>query len=154
MCGGLGHFAKCCKSSKSNKSKFNKQSSYKQVHRTHQVQAIKNNANETDAINISNKMINESYSVFQVLKNESACPRITIDILGTNIEVGIDTQSSINALSKETFAKMIIKPDLLKDNSIVYSFDGKQPLKSIGKFKAIVWANNKSCDAEFIVFQV
>ena len=75
------------------------------------MQAIKNNANETDAINISNKMINESYSVFQVLNNESACPRITIDILGTNIEVGIDTQSSINALSKETFDKMIIKPD-------------------------------------------
>ena len=41
----------------------------------------------------------------------------------------------------------------MKDNTIVHSFDGKQPLKSIGMFKAIVWANNKSCDAVFIVFQ-
>jgi hypothetical protein len=48
---------------------------------------------------------------------------------------------------------MIIKPDLLKDDPVVYSFDGKQPLKSIEKFKAIVGANNKSCDAEFLVFQ-
>ena len=154
LCGGLGHFAKCCNSSKSNKSKYNNnQSGDKKVHHTHQVKAFKNDLNETDAINNSNKMINQSYNVFQVSSNESACPRIMVDILGSYIEVGIDTQSSINAISKETFDKMIIKPDLLKDDSIVYSFDGTQPLISIGKFKAIVWANNKSCDAEFIVFQ-
>jgi len=98
-------------------------------------------------------VMNESYNVYQVSKDDSACPRIIVDILGSQIEVGIDTQSSINAISKETFEKMIIKPDLLKDDSIVYSFDGKQPLKSIGKFKAIAGANNKSCDAEFLVFQ-
>jgi hypothetical protein len=77
--------------------------------------------------------MNESYNVYQVSKDDSACPRIIVDILGSQIEVGIDTQSSINAISKETFEKMIIKPDLLKDDPVVYSFDGKQPLKSIEK---------------------
>ncbi len=51
----------------------------------------------------------------------------------TRLNQGIDTQSSMNAIFKETFEKMIIKRDLLKDDPVVYSFDGKQPLKSIGK---------------------
>ena len=51
-------------------------------------------------------VMNESYNVYQVSKDDSACPRIIVDILGSQIEVGIDTQSSINAISKETFEKM------------------------------------------------
>ena len=153
LCGKLDHFAKYCKSSKTNNSKTYNQNRDKQAQRTHQVQIANNKQKETESVTNNNMVMNESYNVYQVSKDDSACPRIIVDILGSQIEVGIDTQSSINAISKETFEKMIIKPDLLKDDSVVYSFDGKQPLKSIGKFKAIVGANNKSCDAEFLVFQ-
>lgn len=44
------------------------------------------------------------------------CPRIVFDILGSSIEAGIDTQASINALKRETYLKMIRRPDLVQDN--------------------------------------
>jgi hypothetical protein len=112
------------------------------VQHTHQVQLFNNESKKSENVTSSNMGINRFYNVYQV--------SITIDILGSQIEVGIDTQSPINFVIKETFEKMIIKPDLLKNDSIVCSFDGKQPLKSIGFVKA----NNKSCDCEFIFFKV
>ena len=72
------------------------------------------------------------------------CPRIVFDILGSSIEAGIDTQASINALKRETYLKMIRRPDLVQDNSIVFSFDGEKPLKSLGKFKAEIRVNDRS----------
>jgi hypothetical protein len=79
--------------------------------------------------NDDSKVIPESYNIFSISNKDTDCPRITVDILGSYIEVGIDTQASINAISKETFDKMVIKPDLNRVDTIVYSFDGKKPLK-------------------------
>ena len=48
--------------------------------------------------------------------------------------MGVDTQASINAIRRQTFEKMVIKPKLMEDETVVFSFDGNKPLKSIGKF--------------------
>jgi hypothetical protein len=98
------------------------------------------------------KLESDAYNIFAVTKGDISCPRI--NILGSCIEVGIDTQASINALSKETYEKMAIKPELNKDDSVVYSFDGNKPLKSLGKFTTTVRANNMSlsllCLTEYV----
>ena len=149
-CGKIGHFEKFCYG----KNKATKTKNFTHGKRMFQLDNDKtcNKDKPTEHKNEDITQIQESYSIFSISNNNIACPRIKVNILGSTIEVGIDTQASINAITKETFNQMSIKPNLLKDNSIVYSFDGKQPLKSIGKFNTLVYANDKSIDAEFIVF--
>ena len=65
--------------------------------------------------------LSDKYSLFAVKNSKCACPRIEIELLGSKIEVGIDTQASINAISSKTFNSMGIKPDLIEDKSIVFS---------------------------------
>ena len=95
----------------------------------------------------------DSYSCFAVNSCNFERPRIMVDILGSDISMGVDTQASINALSLETFNKMAIKPALLQGDSLVYSFDGKKPIKSFGKFKSEIIVKNKSAIADFHVFE-
>ncbi|RNA04235.1 Retrovirus-related Pol poly from transposon [Brachionus plicatilis] len=94
----------------------------------------------------------DGFSIFTIKGDKQNCPRIQINVLGSSIDVGVDTQASVNANSKKTFDKMGIRPDLDKDDTVVYSFDGYEPLRSIGKFRALVFANKRSVEAEFTVF--
>ena len=156
-CGKLGHFAKCCKGGVDNKPKFTKHKFDNTAKRSYQIQTIKSsNADENINMKVNDENVteirSESYNLFSISNGDLACPRIMIDILGSTIEAGIDTQASINAISKQTFDKMTIKPELKFDNTIVYSFDGKKPMKSLGKFISIVKANRKAVKAEFLVF--
>ena len=67
--------------------------------------------------------------------------------------MGPDTQSSINAISAETYNKLQPKPILEPNNSLVYSYDSDKPMKSIGKFDTIINGNNRSIKAEIMVFE-
>ena len=64
-----------------------------------------------------------------------------------------DTQSSINAITIETFNSLQPKPILVKNNSSFYSYDGNEPMVSIGKFETKLTANNRSIVTEIIVFE-
>ena len=146
-CGSCGQiFAKLCKNKKSRAFKPSDNNAEKAN------QVYRKEANNAKLKHGVEKQFSDSYNLFSVSKSSVPCPRIEVNILGSNIEVGIDTQASINALSKETFENMAIKPELTYDDSLVYSFDGKKPLKTLGKFKETVYANNMSVKAEFIVF--
>jgi hypothetical protein len=139
-CGQKGHFAKCCRKGKSSHS--NGKTS--KVGKAYQLKG-----KEPDDKSESDRIGEEPYdfSIFAVSGNEkSKCPRVTFNILGSNVEAGIDTQASINALKKDTYLSMVHKPELVKDDSLVFSFDGSKPLKSIGKFKARIRVNNRSTD--------
>jgi hypothetical protein len=67
--------------------------------------------------------------------------------------MGPDTQSSINAITIETFNSLQPKPILLKNNSLCYSYDGNEPMVSIGKFETKLTANNRSIVTEIMVFE-
>ena len=95
----------------------------------------------------------EMFSLFAANSKHANCPRITVTITCTSIEMGVDTQASINALTVDTYERMAIKPELMEDKSMVFSFDGVKPLKSRGKFKVQINANGKTVPAEFIVFK-
>jgi len=71
----------------------------------------------------------EIYSCFatNTIISHSSCPRIIAYILGTELEMRIDTQASINAISVEQFGKMDVKPILRPYDVPTLSFNGKSP---------------------------
>jgi hypothetical protein len=81
------------------------------------------------------------------------CPRVDVWIGNNKINMGPDTQSSINAISIGTFDQLNPKPKLEANESIVYSYDSKKPMKSIGKFEIQISVNNKSITAIIMVFE-
>ncbi|RNA09707.1 RNA-directed DNA polymerase [Brachionus plicatilis] len=95
---------------------------------------------------------NNKEEIKDVKSGGGKCPRIKISVLGSSFDVGVDTQASVNALSRKTYEKMAIGPDQETNDTLVYSFDGNVPLKSMGKFKKLIFANKRSVEAEFIVF--
>ena len=141
VCGVKDHFSSCCK--KKNKP----DRSIKQPNKYHRTNQLNNNEMDT------NQTIDEeeTYGIFAV-NGSNKCPRITVNILGSSINMGVDTQASINAIRRQTFEKMVIKPKLMEDETVVFSFDGNKPLKSIGKFQAKAFLHGKQSEAEFIVF--
>jgi hypothetical protein len=80
LCGKLDHFAKNCKSRKTYNSKTYNQRRDKQAQRTHQVQIVNNKQKKTESVKNNNMVMNESCDVYQVSKDDSACPRIIVDI--------------------------------------------------------------------------
>lgn len=133
MCGIKGHFA-----SKRNET------------RPHKAYQVSSKEKEAESDNAAKPKVEDS--IFAIDQANRSCPRVKINVLGSTIEVGVDTQASINAFRKEAYDKIFIKPKLEEDKSIVFSFDGDTPLKSVGKFKTKISANNHACEAEFIVF--
>jgi hypothetical protein len=81
------------------------------------------------------------------------CPHIWVDMNGGKVNLGVDTQASINAMSKETFDRLVNKPKLSPCPIAAYSFDGKTPIKAVGSFKSAVKANGRSVTCEFVVFK-
>ena len=67
--------------------------------------------------------------------------------------MGQDTQSSVNAISIETYNQLNPKPKLVANESLVYSYDSKRPMKSVGKFEAHITTNNRSITTTIMVFQ-
>ena len=76
-------------------------------------------------------------------------PRITVRILGSEFDMGVDTQASVNAISAQAYRSMAIKPDLIPSDALIYAYDGKRPMALLGKFKAIVNANDRRVEADF-----
>ena len=81
------------------------------------------------------------------------CPRVVVEILGSAIEMGIDTQASVNAMSEQAYERMAIEPRLRPCDIKAYSFDGKTPIIAVGAFKAAVNANKRSVAFDFFVFK-
>ena len=138
QCGKLNHFSKCCKSKKSNSFK-----------KAHQIIVETEKLVEEDETEIDDTI----YSVYALKTNKVDCPRIKVTILDTIIEMGVDTQASINAISSETYLKMMNRPKLQSSTTKVFSFDGTKPMESLGKFSATIHANAQSIITEFIVLK-
>ncbi|RMZ95088.1 hypothetical protein BpHYR1_025229, partial [Brachionus plicatilis] len=69
------------------------------------------------------------------------------------VNLGVDTQASINAMSRETFESLPNKPKLSPCQLAAYSFDGKSPIQSIGSFRTTIKANGRSAVCDFVVFE-
>ena len=76
----------------------------------------------------------DNYYLFAVQSEDtserSEMPRIAVDVLGTSMDMGIDTQASLNAISKEQYEAMANKPTLRQWQSFAFSYDGTTPMKA------------------------
>ena len=65
------------------------------------------------------------------------------------IEIGVDTQAPINAISSETYSRMVMRPKLHLKNFLVFSYECSKPLKSFGAFTSRIIYKEKLVNAEF-----
>ena len=156
-CGRLNHFTKCCRSKSSNdRNPYQKpkQADHQKVHHVQKEsdkdETYENQPESAQALTTEY----ESYNVYSISSQKLfKCPRLEVIIGNQTINMGPDTQSSINAISVETYNKLEPKPELKPNNSLVYSYGSNKPIKSIGLFQTRVTANNRSIDAEIMVFE-
>jgi hypothetical protein len=162
-CGRLNHFTKCCRSKPQNNSNSSRP---KQFHKTNYITPNKDDSSDDENQNnqqahmlqiVKNDEIQpeaekEVYNAFAITNRANMkCPRVDAWIGNKKINMGPDTQSSINAIRIETFNKLNPRPKLEINESIVYSYDSKKPMKSIGKFKTQISVNDKSITATIII---
>jgi hypothetical protein len=121
-CGRLNHFTKCCRSKPQNTSYSNKPKHFHKANfittnnedssgdekqrdqQTHMLQIEKDSPNKFESAQ-------EMYNAYAITnKKNMKCPRVDVWIGNNNINMGSDTQLSINAISIETFNQLNPKP--------------------------------------------
>lgn len=129
------------------------QDNYNDKYNHHQVsQVVNNNNNSLMRGETTSSNNNSGYTAFSINDRSLSCPRIDIQIGNNYVNVGIDTQATINVMSYKTYMNLKDKPALMFDNSITYGIDSPKPIPSKGKFKAIIYANNRQHETEIFVF--
>jgi hypothetical protein len=79
-----------------------------------------------------------NFSAFQVTKDKMSLPRVCAKVAGYSVDMGVDAQSSVNCISGKTFETWTNKPKLKAEDSVTFSYDGKTPMRSRGRFEAVV----------------
>ena len=142
-CGKANHFRRVCRSKSRRDSRS---SSSSEQHQLNQV-----------SIQAKPDFENEFYSVFAIKSGErssdNGCPRVLVNIGGTKVDLGIDTQASVNAISSQAYDKLAVKPKLSPYQSTVFSLDGKVPMKTRGSFNVSINANGRRAQCQLIVFE-
>ena len=149
-CGGANHFSKVCRKAKSETSK--------KKGRIHQMGERRESDSDTSDLGGQGESV---YSVFAletlsaigdtVLKEK--CPRVKVRCLDSVIDMGVDSQASVNALMFETYTSLLNRPILTHDISLTFSIDGITPIPNMGKFTTFIEVNGVRKSAEFKVFK-
>nr|XP_006823364.1 PREDICTED: uncharacterized protein LOC102803828 [Saccoglossus kowalevskii] len=132
-CGKLNHYAKCCRS----KGKL------KQSEKAENVKAV----HQCDYTCSSD----DDYC-FTVTQYSNSQPRITLYIEQTPIASLIDTGSTVNLMSLETYKHLKNQPKLhMQSTSNVYAYCSSEPLNIVGTFHAKLQYKDHNTVAEFLV---
>ena len=100
------------------------------------------------------ELVKEVYNAYAITNEKNMkCPREDVWIGNNKINMGPDSQSSINAINIETFNQLNPKPKLEANESLVYSCECKKPMKSFGKFEAQISVNDRSITTTIMVFE-
>ena len=121
-CGKKGHFQKICKT-KNNKPPLSR-------HRHQRVNQINNTPAEENESN------EEDYEDIYVFKTGENNQTHIITINNTDINILIDSGSSINILYEPAYNQLDPKPVLTPSKTNIYPYQANQPLTLKGKFEA------------------
>ncbi|CAC5363752.1 unnamed protein product [Mytilus coruscus] len=78
-------------------------------------------------------------------------PRICVKINESNINVLIDTGSSINVIDEDTYNRMKRKPKLIATKTKVFAYGSHQNLDFVGKFDTVIETRDKLTNATVYV---
>ena len=165
-CERFNHFTKCC--TNQNHQQKNYQHKRNSFHKTHHLSTENNNTSTKRESSEAEKATDNSdieksfakglntdiYNVYSAqTRNHVKCPRVEVLIGDQKINMGPDTQSSINAISLEIYNQLQPRPKLQPNHSLVYAYDSKKPMKSIGQFETKITANHRSIVTIIMVFE-
>ena len=127
-CGIVGHFAKYCKTKAPKKSE------------NHQVKA--------NEITTESSSDDEAF-VFKIGSKERPVYPVNID--GTQINMLIDSGSTLNIIDEASLQKLKKEPKLEDSKAKIFTYFGKEPLKLKGTFIAQIEAFGKETQAKFYI---
>ncbi|KAK9754386.1 Reverse transcriptase (RNA-dependent DNA polymerase) [Popillia japonica] len=140
-CNRTGHFAKVCLSKAAETKRKGKQS---------YVKDNKPRVNNTDAVEQNSD--EESFNIHMYSVESTKTPRIEVIIDKTPVTCIIDSGSSVNVVSADTFYKLNDKLRLSKDNTKIYAYNSKQQLPLLGFFESKVsYGKTKTTAKIFVV---
>ena len=93
----------------------------------------------------------EDQYAFTLINDHMKQPSIVISIQGTSVKFIIDSGSSCNIMDQASFLQLEIQPKLTLSKSKLFTYGSKEPMHIIGKFSAVIEANNKCTTATFHV---
>ncbi|XP_063436697.1 uncharacterized protein LOC134718136 [Mytilus trossulus] len=86
-----------------------------------------------------------------VNKVQKGQPKINVKINNSNVDILIDTGSSINVIDESTFENIKCKPKLSHADSKVFAYGSDKNLKLMGKFHATIETDHKITTAPVYV---
>jgi hypothetical protein len=106
------------------------------------------NNNNAKTVNCLNR--SESPGYILAVGNANL-PRLSFEINGTNMELYVDTCSSMNVINETMYNKIASKPRLREVACKVYGYQSQTPIEFIGEFRAKVRHSDKEVEADVAV---
>lgn len=162
-CHQLGHFASVCKAKKKSmhaltSTGYNSdQQSSSGADRHQQLSSGTDRTQFFQTDQDEDDFVNEHHMLFFTVQSNSKqrpCPTINVRLgkYENEVNFGIDTQASLNAVSYEAYSKMKNPPVLRESKLKAWSYDGKKPIESPGMFLSQISANGRINYAQFFVY--
>ena len=82
---------------------------------------------------------------------KSKQPRLNVKVNGLNVQMLVDTGSSINILDENTYQRFQVKPKLSKTETKVFTYGSNTNFPLLGKFMGTVESKDKITTANFYV---
>ena len=81
---------------------------------------------------------------------KSKQPRLSIKVNGLNVQMLVDTRSSINILDENTYQKFQVKPKLSKTETKVFTYGSNTNFPLLGKFLGLL--NQRTKKSQLLTF--
>ena len=157
-CGKLNHFQRCCRSrnKNTNAESAEKQSQQQRPYRPKKAVRNVQTQNDQKSRKTATPDSSDDDYVFSVytMQDQEVQKYSPIQILGTTVDVIVDSGASVNIVDDVSYEKLKHKCELRPSNAKVYPYGSTTPLPLRGKFIAAVHSKMKTVDkATFYVTQ-
>ena len=157
-CGNSGHFSRVCLSKKNAKSNTAFQLTTAPATTDIKSVATSTGQKATVATQQYSSRLSEAeakYYTTWALGDDAraACPRIDVQILGADINMGVDTQASVTAISHATFLRMPVQPVLQSCTTKTFAYAGEKPIDTMGQFTTTITCRGNSITETVIVLK-
>ena len=146
FCSIKGHFESCCRKKHQNQKRktVNHMDNYYQNYGTNNND---NDSSEEEAYLFGLEFGENNQASINSVKSKQ--PRLNVKVDGLNVQMLVDTGSSINILDENTYQRFQVKPKLSKTETKVFTYGSNTNFPLLGKFMGTVESKDKITTTNF-----
>ncbi len=149
-CNKNNHFERVCKSkNNTSEQKKDQEANEKNKNRVNQVNERKDD--QLEEVNGINSDKNDNIFTIDHVRETKRFPECEFLINGARVKLKIDTHASINIIDERDFEKLKMNTKLQPYTGKAFAYGVAEPIKTLGKFDALLEVGTKKLKAEFIV---